>query len=521
VTRETYYVTTLPLPPTRELDLAAARELILADALARHERALGRDVRLVPTSLDRGRSIEHTANERGGTVEDVAEDWAERCEATLEALHVQHSGLVRSTQPEHQHVAKALFLKLFDQGDIRKGTCARAYCTECKQHLPDDAAASKETPVPCPECGAETIEAEEECFFLRCSKYKKKVLANLEQHAEFIVPASRRDALIEAVEKDGLSDVRISRAASDSSIPVPISPQHAISPMFDTLITYLTASGYLAEPQMFERYWPPDLQVIAPEDVGDHALAWPAVLTAVGLPLPQRLLVRGRLQVEDDLPAKLAPTFAGPGALVRRAGSDAVRLAVLSGPPCTEDMVLSHQALVTQANEHLESQLGRLVDLTAGVVGRVRDGAVPRPGALREPEEAIVETASNLFSATSTALSQLDFQGALDEVWAVVEEGLAFADRAGVTTLAENGSGEPRRLSTSLYVLAEVSRLVAHSLRPLLPAASDRIDARFGVDYEGREMTERGQWGLLHSGSLVQPEKPLFATLVLPTAQGP
>jgi methionyl-tRNA synthetase len=184
-------------------------------------------------------------------------------------------------------------------------------------------------------------------------------------------------------------------------------------------------------------------------------------------------------------------------------------------------MVLSHQALVTQANEHLESQLGRLVDLTAGVVGRVRDGAVPRPGALREPEEAIVETASNLFSATSTALSQLDFQGALDEVWAVVEEGLAFADRAGVTTLAENGSGEPRRLSTSLYVLAEVSRLVAHSLRPLLPAASDRIDARFGVDYEGREMTERGQWGLLHSGSLVQPEKPLFATLVLPTAQGP
>lgn len=518
MTRETYYVTTLPLPPTREPDLATARELILADAIARHERTLGRDVRLVATSLDRGKGIERTANERGGTVEDVAEDWAERCRATLDALHVQHNGLVRSTQPEHQHVAKALFLKLFDQGDIYKGACNTAYCPRCEEHVEDGQTAETDDTARCPECGAESTEVEEECFFLRSSKYKKKVLEHLERHADFIAPTSRRDALLEAVGKAGVSDVRISRAASDSSIPVPISPQHAIAPVFDTLITYLTASGYLAEPPMFERYWPPDLQVVAPEDVEDHALAWPAVLAAVGLSLPERLLVRGGLRVANDLPAKLAPTFAGPSALIKRVGSDALRLAVLSGRPCTEDIVLSHHDLMTQANERLAGQLGRLVDLTVRVIAQYRDGAVPRPGALREPEEGVVEAASGLFNATSAALAEFDFAAALDDVWAAVEKGLEFSDQAGVTPLAKSGGSEPRRFSTSLYVLAEVSRLIAHSLRPLLPAASARIDARLGVDYDGQDPAERCKWGLLDPGSPVEAGEPLFAKLLLPTS---
>jgi methionyl-tRNA synthetase len=147
-----------------------------------------------------------------------------------------------------------------------------------------------------------------------------------------------------------------------------------------------------------------------------------------------------------------------------------------------------------------------------------RDGAVPRPGALREPEEGIVEAASSLFASSSAALAELDFASALGDIWAVVEKGLAFADQAGVASLAEGGGSEPRRLSTSLYVLAEVSRLVAHALRPLLPLASDRIDARFGVDYDGREPTERGQWGILDPGSPVQAGEPLFSRLVLPTS---
>ena len=512
VAREPYYITTHPLPPSQGADLASVREWICADVVARHQRAMGHDVRLVVSSLEQGRDAERAAYERGATVEDHAKEAAERHEAMLAAVDVQCDAIIRTTEPRHQHVAKALFLKLFDQGDIYKASVKSRHCGHCKEYV---APANGDEHCACPHCGRPTTEADEECFFLRTCKYQKAVLDHIASHPEFVVPADRVEALVATVADKGVADLRISRAATEWAIPVPINPRHAIDPAFNTLITYLTGSGYLADPQMFERYWPPRLQTIPARTLDEHVLAWPAMLMAIGLPLPEKLLVRGELEWKPMASGNAVGASGDPAAIAARTGADMMRLAALSLGPCTEDGAMLHGQLLDLGNERLAEELGALVSTTVAAIVARRSGAVPRPGALREPEKALVDAASALRATSGAAIESLDFAAAIDHAWAVVGMGLGYAEKRGILGLAE-GDAEPRRMDTVLYVLAEVCRLVAHSLKPLLPGGAARIEARLGIDYDGQPPAMRHKWGLTQPHTAVQDGPPLFPRIVLP-----
>ena len=281
--RASFFLTTPALSPTRELDLSLALEFIGADVVARYQRGLGRDVRLVVEALEHGRDVERAAYERGGTPKHLADESAERWDNALKALCVAHDDLVRTTEARHQRVVKALFLKLFDQGDIYKGSRQSRYCPRCEELRPD----SRGAEAACPECGEPLADVAQEAYFLRASKHAKAIIDHIEGHPDFITPASCREEILAATAEEGIADPCISGAGRPWAIAVPISPQHAVEGWFDGLISYLTASGYLAEPQAFERTWPPCLQIIDPAALRAHALAWPAVLIAAGLALPE------------------------------------------------------------------------------------------------------------------------------------------------------------------------------------------------------------------------------------------
>jgi methionyl-tRNA synthetase len=527
VVHEPFTVTTPPLRPSRGLDLTAVRELVGADVLARYHRAVGRDARVVVASIETGREVATSPpcplsargegdGGRGPAAAELARAWAARCEALLRALDVHHEGLSRTSEPPHLHVVKAFFLKLFDEGDVCKKACSGRHCPRCAEFLPE-LAEGTEGEVPCPRCGEATTAAEGEAYFLRASKYHKAVLEHLKEHADFVVPASRREAVLEAAER-GVPDVRVSCAAGEGAVEVPFDPEHAIEPAFDALITYLSATGYLADPQTFERQWPPSVQVVAATDLEAHALVWPMVLIAVGLPLPEQLLVRGALRLVSDGGAEETAADAGdPAALAARLGSDALRLAVLHAAAYTDDASLSARQVVEVGNLHLADGVGRLADTALRAIAERRQGAVPRCGTLQEPEAELVEKAGALFEACGAALRGFDFPGALDRVGAVVRDALAYAESNGLTALGGAG-GEPstslgpgpRRLNTVLYVLAEVCRLVAYSLEPLLPAAAARIESRLGVRYEGVALADRPRWGLMQPHAPIAGTEPLF-----------
>ena len=487
------YLTLSPCPAAREPDADLALQVVGADVFARHHRLRGHDVRLAAVSLEQGRDVERLACERGGTPRAVADQWAERWDAALNALGVELDDFVRTTDVRHQRVVKALFLKLFDKDHVRKGTRQGLFCPRCEEFAASDGAGGT-----CAACGQPLVERTEEAYFLRASRWRRAVLERLESHPELIVPRERAEALLEAAAESGIADLCISRPRHEWSIPVPIDPDHSISVGFDALVSYLTASGYLSEPQVFERYWPPDVQVVTQAGLADHALAWPAMLTALGLPLPERLVVRGRVTLEG-----VGKAPCDPAALATRFRTEGIRYALLRSAGYTEDARLSVADLVEAANRDLADGLGRLVESTLSAIGERRGGRVPRPGRLGAADEPLVSHAVALFAATTQAIEGFDFRTALDRIWSVVAEAQARAERS-------------READTPLYVQAEVVRIVAHCLRPFLPGLAGRVLQSLGVDEARRAPADLERWGVAQPQTCIQGEGPVFPPLAVP-----
>jgi len=504
VAKDTFYLTTPPCPPTRPPDLDLALEAVGADVFARFYRQQGHDVRLVAACLEQGRAVAHAAYERGGTPQDLADQWTERWQATLRALDVAPDDFTRTTEPRHQRVVKAFFLRLFDHGDIYKGEREGPYCGRCRGFRDEDAV--------CPACGGPLDVVTEDAYFLRTEKHRKRVLEYVESHEDFIQPAEMREGILLYL-SGSVTDPAISRAGHDWALPVPIDPEHAIAVWFDALISYLTTSGYLAEPQMFERCWPPALQVVPPDGLAVHAVSWLAVLAAAGLPFPRRLVVRGGLHMDQ---ASLPSGIGDPAALATRLGSDTVRYALLRAVDFTADTDLTFQRILELRDADLAGRLAKLVDLTRCAIAERRDGAVPRSGPVRKPDESLVAAASGLANATKGYIDAMDFGAALSAAWDVVDLALEYASETGLT----HPDTRTRRLDSVLYTLAESCRLVGRHLAPFLPAVSRAIAAIFPVDADGKEPGDLARWGLLRAGTPVRMDEPLLPHMDAPTGGG-
>jgi len=488
------YLTTSPRSPTREPDLDLAFELVGADVFARYKRLRGADVRVVAATVEQGREVERLAYERGGTPQDLIDHWAEHWQATLDALDVAHDDHVRTTQARHQRVVKAVFLKLFDKGDIYKGTREGPFCVRCAEFVSEG-----ET---CPTCGDALTDAGEEAFFLKASNRQKNILARLLDDG-FVEPPERGQAIAEPLRQAGVADVAISRAGHEWAIAVPIDPDHAIEPWFDALLSYLTGSGYLAEPQTFERYWPPVLQVVPRDGLTTHAVAWPALLMSLGLPLPARVVARGRLAVDSDESLESC-------SLADHYGCDALRLALLSVASYTEGGTFSVGRLVQLHNEHLAGTLGGLVERVVGFAHRAREGIVPRAGQFGSREDELAAEASGLLDEVGTHIEGIDFPAALDRLWATAAKTQEYAEPLAEEAAAAHPT---RKTDTTLYVAAETCRLVALALWPFLPRTAEAVLERLGLEPKEELAEPKPHWGHLKPGTRVAPGEPVASPI--------
>ena len=503
-----FYLTMPPCLPTREPSLDLAREAVAADVVARCHALCGHDVRFVAAVVEQGRRVERAALARGLAPQALVDQWVERWQATLDALDVACDEVVRTTETRHQRIVQALFLKLFEQGDIYKGTRQGRYCARCEEFAPARAPEAGEASDACPECGGLLAETAAESYLLRVSKWQNALSAHLKANPSFLQPAGHHEAVLRAAAEPGLPDPSVSRARDEWAIPVPMDRAHAVEAWFDGLVSHLTASGYLVDPQAFERTWPPRVQVVSPEAVGTYAFAWPALLMAAGLALPERMVVRGRIELREADSNGSRQTADGnrqgaetgqrtdePVALAARFGSDALRYALLRAADFTSDGFLTPLALADLHGADVVGRLGRLAEATLGAIERGRGGQVPRPGPLGSPEHGLAEAATGLFSGNGPLIDAFDFRPALDRIWAVVDRAWDYAAEAGVAGAA----GEPPKtpqLDTALYVLAETCRLVAHSLHPFLPATAAALRERLGLGADTLTPSTHGQWGV-------------------------
>lgn len=427
-------------------------------------------------------------------------------------LDIGYDKFIRTTDEEHVKAVQTIFKQLYDKGEIYKAEYSGWYCTPCEafwteSQLKDDK---------CPDCGREVTLEKEESYFFRLSKYADKIIKLYEDNPEFLQPKSRMNEMINNFLKPGLQDLCVSRTSIKWGIPVTFDEKHTVYVWMDALSNYITALGYGSENDgLFRRYWPADLHMVGKEIVRFHAIIWPAILMALGLPLPKQVYGHGWLLIGGDKLSKskegnVKAELTDPKQLVERYGSDALRYFLLREIPFGSDGVYTNESLLARINSDLANDLGNLVSRTTAMINQYFGGVLPQAGEREGTDGELIDAAENLHENVKKAMDALDCPQALAEIFKLVQRANKYIDETTPWILAKD-EGKKARLGAVLYNLAESIRIAAVYLKPYITKAPDEILGCFGIDgAEVKDFESANRFGVLRPGTAVKKAPPIF-----------
>ncbi|MBQ5900510.1 MAG: methionine--tRNA ligase, partial [Clostridia bacterium] len=386
--KEKFYITTAIAYSSRKPHIGNAYDIVLADMIARYKRMMGFDVFFMTGSDEHGQKIEEYAKESGKTPKEYVDEVSSQIKDVWNSLNTSYDKFIRTTDDYHEDAVKKIFKKLYDQGDIYKSEYSGKYCVPCESFF----TASQLVDGKCPDCGREVVDAKEEAYFLRLSKYQDKLLKYYEEHPDFISPESRRNEMINNFLKPGLEDLCVSRSTFKWGVPVEFDDKHVIYVWIDALSNYITGIGYNPDgsSETYSKYWPADLHVIGKDIVRFHTIYWPIILMALGLPLPKKVLGHPWLLFGEDKMSKSKGNIIYADELAARFGADAVRYYLLSEMPFAQDGTITYESFIARFNTDLANTLGNLVNRTVAMTNKYFDGAVNKCAPCGEFDEDLI-----------------------------------------------------------------------------------------------------------------------------------
>ncbi len=505
VTTPIYYINDVP-------HIGHAYTTIAADVLARYYRRQGRDVFFLTGTDEHGAKIAEAAAQAGKSPQAFADEMVVAFKEAWQLLNISYDYFIRTTDPRHEAAVRKFLQVLYDKGDIYKGLYEGLYCVGCERFYSEDELVDGL----CPLHLRPPVHYAEENYFFRLSKYQEVLLRALTTPTDpwhyRVEPLARYNEVLGKL-RLGLSDISISRATLTWGIPLPFDPTQTTYVWVDALINYISAIGYGDDPATFQRYWPADLHLMAKDILWFHAVIWPALLIAAGLPTPRRIYAHGFFTVEGQKMSKSLGNVIRPAQLVERFGADATRYLMLSEFPFGADGDISLESFAKRYNADLANDLGNLLNRALSMVHRYCDGQVPAPGPEEEPDRALREAATGLFPTLERAFEALEFHVALEAVRQVVAQANRYVDATQPWVLARS---DRVRLGTVLYTLLETLRLVAEALWPVMPSAAERMAAQLGVTLApgGTWLASPPRWGARRPGERVTTQPtPLFPRL--------
>ena len=505
-----FYMTTAIAYTSGKPHIGNTYEFVLADAIARYKRSQGYDVFFQTGTDEHGQKIQEKAEAAGITPKEFVDNVSGEIKRIWDLMNTSYDNFVRTTDEDHEKQVKKIFKKLYDKGDIYKGSYEGLYCTPCESFWTE----SQLVDGKCPDCGREVQPAKEEAYFFKMSKYADKLINYINEHPEFIQPVSRKNEMMNNFLLPGLQDLCVSRTSFSWGIPVDFDPKHVVYVWLDALTNYITKIGYDADgnsSDLFNKNWPADLHLIGKDIIRFHTIYWPIFLMALDLPLPKQVFGHPWLLQGGEKMSKSKGNVIYADDMADLFGVDATRYFVLHEMPFENDGIITWDLVIERYNSDLANILGNLVNRTISMSNKYFDGVVKSTGVTEEVDADLKAVVTSARDKVAEKMKNLRVADAITEVFNLFRRCNKYIDETAPWVLAKDEAAKDR-LAEVLYNLVESITIGACLLKSFLPETADRILAQLNAGM--REYDNLDKFGLYENGNKVT-DKPeiLFARL--------